>query len=89
VVGLVHGEWRSGEGIKGAAARRSEDTAERALAQADLATASKPRWLATPVSREPPRRLPHYRGRATPGEGEGGCGGRWAQMFCAKPRKWG
>jgi hypothetical protein len=48
---IGHGEWRSGEGIAGAAVRGSGDTPERAPAQADRAAAGKSRWLATPMSR--------------------------------------
>jgi hypothetical protein len=57
---IGHGEWRSGEGIEGAAVRGSGDTPRRALAQVDQAAVGKLRWLATPASR----------GRATPGERE-------------------
>jgi hypothetical protein len=68
---IGHGEWHSGEGIAGATVRGSGDTAGHALAQVDRDAAGKPRWLATPASHGPPRRVSHCRGRATPREGEG------------------
>jgi hypothetical protein len=89
VVGSVHGEWRSGEGIAGTAARGSGDTPERALAQADLATAGKPCWLATPASHRPPRRLPHCAGTPHLARERVGVGVAVRRRFCAKPRKWG